>query len=175
VTPDPALVERIRHESDAVRAARLVDDSAEPFPDHLIWPVLGPISGVFGSQRVLNGEPRQPHLGTDIAAPAGAPVAAAASGVVTFAEHDLFLTGGTIIIEHGYGLSTTYAHLASVEVSVGQHLAQGERIGTVGATGRVTGPHLHWGADWYDVRLDPALLAGPMPQQNAAHEEKPLP
>ena len=168
VTPDRALLDRIRGEADEVKAARFTNSFAS-FPERFAWPVTGPISGVYGSQRILNGEPRQPHFGVDIAADAGAPVGAAADGIVTLAERDFFLTGGTIVIDHGYGLSTTYAHLATVEVAPGQQVALGERIGVVGATGRVTGPHLHWGADWYDVRLDPALLAGPMPQLHAAH------
>jgi murein DD-endopeptidase MepM/ murein hydrolase activator NlpD len=124
---------------------------------------MGPISGVYGSQRILNGEPRAPHMGVDIAAPRGTPIAAAAAGTVTLAEHDLFYTGGTVIIDHGYGLATTYQHMDRVDVTVGQHVDAGQPIGVVGATGRVTGPHLHWSLNWYEVRLDPQLVAGPMP------------
>ncbi len=164
VTPDPALAARIKRETEAIHAARAVEGDALAFERPLQWPAIGPISGVYGSQRILNGDPRAPHLGTDIAAPPGAAVAAAASGTVTLAERDLYLTGGTIIIDHGYGLSTTYLHLATMEVALGQRVAQGERIGTVGSTGRVTGPHLHWGVNWYEVHLDPELVAGPMPK-----------
>ncbi len=130
----------------------------------LHWPATGPISGVYGSQRILNGEPRAPHGGVDVAAARGSPVVAAAGGTVTLAERDLFYTGGTVIIDHGHGLATTYQHMDSVGVTVGQHVEAGERIGTVGATGRVTGPHLHWSLNWYEVRLDPLLVAGPMPE-----------
>ncbi len=164
VTPDPAMLARIKRENEEVAKARAADSDALFFERALRWPAQGPISGVYGSQRILNGEPRQPHFGVDIAAPAGSPVAAAASGRVTLAEPDLYFTGGTIIIDHGYGLSTTYSHLATVEVKVGQQLAAGERIGTVGATGRVTGPHLDWRVNWYEVRLDPARIAGPIPK-----------
>ena len=102
-------------------------------------------------------------MGLDIAAPRGSPVLAADAGTVTLAEHDLFFTGGTVIIDHGYGLATTYQHMDRIDVTVGQHVAAGQPIGIVGATGRVTGPHLHWALNWYEVRLDPALVMGPMP------------
>jgi murein DD-endopeptidase MepM/ murein hydrolase activator NlpD len=163
VTPDAATLERINREAVVIAKARAVDSdlpfSGQPFQ----WPVTGPISGVYGSQRILNGEPRAPHGGVDIAAPRGSSVAATAAGMVTLAERDLFFTGGTVIIDHGYGLATTYQHMDSVDVTVGRQVAAGQRIGTVGATGRVTGPHLHWSLNWYAVRLDPALAAGPMP------------
>lgn len=165
VTPGPAVMARIRRDVAAVKAARAADSDALAFEAPLRWPALGPISGVYGSQRILNGEPRRPHFGVDIAAPAGSPVEAAAAGRVTLAAHDLYFTGGTVVIDHGYGLSTTYLHLATVEVAPGQAVAAGERIGTVGATGRATGPHLDWRVNWYEVRLDPMLAAGPMPKR----------
>lgn len=162
VTPDPKLLQRIKVEAAELRALRAVPSAeAEAFAP-LIWPATGPISGVYGSQRVLNGEPRAPHMGVDIAAPPGTPVVAAAGGVVRLAA-ELFLTGNTLMIDHGYGLTTTYAHLSRIDVKVGQHVGQGERIGAVGATGRVTGPHLHWGMEWLGVRLDPQLAVAPMP------------
>jgi murein DD-endopeptidase MepM/ murein hydrolase activator NlpD len=167
VTPDAATLARIRREAEALRAARGADSSEPSFEQRMVWPVTGPISGVYGSQRILDGKPRAPHSGVDIAAPAGAAVGAAAAGIVTFAK-DLFLSGGTVVIDHGYGLSTTYAHLATIDVAVGDRVHRGQRIGTVGSGGRATGPHLHWGAGWYQVRLDPALLAGPMPKASAA-------
>ena len=163
VTPDPETLERIKQEATLIAAARKADSDLPYFIDSFTWPAVGPISGVYGSQRILNGEPRAPHMGLDIAAPRGSPVLAAASGTVSLAERDLFFTGGTIIIDHGYGLATTYQHMDSIAVSVGQHVAAGEPIGTLGATGRVTGPHLHWALNWYEVRLDPALVMGPMP------------
>jgi murein DD-endopeptidase MepM/ murein hydrolase activator NlpD len=163
VTPDPAMLERIEREAAAIKTARHADSDLRFFEESFVWPAVGPISGVYGSQRILNGEPRAPHLGLDIAAPRGSPIVAAAAGTVTLAERDLFFTGGTVIIDHGYGLATTYQHMDSVDVRVGAHVAAGERIGTVGATGRVTGPHLHWSLNWYEVRLDPALAVPPMP------------
>jgi len=166
VTPDPATLERIRADADEVRRVRRRDSDEDGFAGRLIWPARGPLSGVYGSQRILNGEPRAPHLGVDIAAPAGTPVLAAAGGTVTLAR-SLVLTGNTAIIDHGHGLSTTYAHMAELAVKEGQHVARGQEIGTVGATGRATGPHLHWGLEWFETRLDPMLAAGPMPQQAA--------
>lgn len=162
VTPDPELLLRVRREAAQVFAARAIDGDALFFEAALLWPAHGPISGVYGSQSILNGEPRQPHFGVDVAAPPGSPVVAASAGTVTLAERDLYLTGGTVIIDHGYGLSTTYMHMATLAVSVGQSVAAGDIIGTVGATGRVTGPHLDWRVNWYEVRLDPQLVAGPM-------------
>lgn len=163
VTPDEAALERIRREAVLINAARAADTAAEDFRGGFIWPVIGRISGIYGSQRILNGEPRQPHLGIDIAAPTGTPVVAAAPGSVTLAEADLFFTGGTVILDHGHGISTVYSHLDAVEVEVGERLEQGERLGTVGATGRVTGPHLDWRVNWFQTRVDPARLVGPMP------------
>jgi murein DD-endopeptidase MepM/ murein hydrolase activator NlpD len=163
VTPDAATQERIDRERALIAAARKADSDLIFFEEPLRWPALGPISGVYGSQRILNGEPRAPHMGVDIAAARGTPVVAAAAGSVTLAERGLFFTGGTVIIDHGYGLATTYQHMDRVDVTVGQHVDTGATIGTVGATGRVTGPHLHWSLNWYDVRLDPMLAAGPIP------------
>lgn len=163
VSPDPKVMERLKREQVIINKARAVDSDLLSFERAFVWPAVGPISGVYGSQRILNGEPRAPHGGLDIAAPRGSPIVAAAAGTVTMAEHDLFFTGGTVIIDHGYGLATTYQHMDSVAVTVGQSVAAGETIGTVGATGRVTGPHLHLGLNWYEVRLDPALALGPMP------------
>ncbi len=163
VTPDAATLERIKREQVEINGARAVDSNLTFFERAFVWPAVGPISGVYGSQRILNGEPRAPHMGLDIAAPRGSPVLAADAGTVTLAERDLFFTGGTVIIDHGYGLATTYQHMDRVDVTVGQKVAAGQPIGIVGATGRVTGPHLHWALNWYEVRLDPALVMGPMP------------
>ena len=164
VTPDPVLLQRISREASEIRALREIA-SAEPFfTEPMTWPAIGPISGVYGSQRILNGEPRAPHMGVDIAAPAGSPIVAAGGGVVRFAA-ELFLTGNTILIDHGYGLETSYAHLSRLDVKPGQRVRQGEQIGLVGATGRVTGAHLHWGMEWFQTRLDPQLVVGAMPVQ----------
>jgi murein DD-endopeptidase MepM/ murein hydrolase activator NlpD len=163
VSPGPELLERIKRENGEAAAARAIDSNLLFFETPFIWPVTGPISGVYGSQTVMNGQPRAPHMGVDIAAPAGTPIKAPAAGVVTLAETGFFMTGGTVMIDHGYGLSTVYFHMSRLEVKRGQKVAQGQVIGLVGATGRATGPHLHWGLNWYQLRLDPALVVGPMP------------
>jgi murein DD-endopeptidase MepM/ murein hydrolase activator NlpD len=163
VTPSAKALRRIRREAALIRAVRATDTGRTWFRDGFAWPAIGPISGVFGSQRVLNGEPRRPHYGVDIAAPAGTIVRAPAPGRVALAEPDLYFTGGTVMVDHGHGLTSVYSHLASVTVEVGRSLARGDPLGTIGATGRVTGPHLDWRLNWFDQRLDPALLVGPMP------------
>ena len=118
----------------------------------------GRISGVYGSQRVYNGKPGRPHYGLDIAVPTGTPVKAPADGVVRLANSDLYYSGGTIIIDHGYGIFSSFLHLSKVQVAIGDIIRRGQFIGEVGATGRVTGPHLDWRYNWFDQRLDPALL-----------------
>jgi murein DD-endopeptidase MepM/ murein hydrolase activator NlpD len=164
VTPDPAVMERIKREREEIIAARAVESDQLFFEAAFEWPVTGPISGVYGSQRILNGEPRAPHLGVDVGAPTGTPVHAAAAGTVSLAEHDLYFTGGTVIVDHGYGLSTIYQHMSRLDVAAGDKVEQGQVIGAVGATGRVTGPHLHWGVNWYGIALDPQRIVGPMPK-----------
>lgn len=162
VTPDEAQLQRIRAEADLTRAARQYDGAEPLFRQGFIWPAKGPISGVYGSQRILNGQPRAPHYGIDIAAPIGTPVAATADAVVTLAHQDMFLTGKTVILDHGYGLSSVYSHLSEITVREGERVSQGQPIGRVGGTGRATAPHLHWGMNLFDIRLDPALLVPPM-------------
>jgi len=119
------------------------------------------ISGVYGSQRIDNGTPKAPHMGLDMAVPTGTPIHAPAAGVVTFAEPDLVLTGGTVLIDHGFGLSSSFLHMSRLDVKVGDTIKSGQVIGAAGMTGRATGPHVHWGFNWFDVRLDPALLPKP--------------
>lgn len=160
VNPPPDIAARIQRENAEVAAARRRDDDREGFAQGFIWPVVGRISGRFGSQRVFNGTPKSPHPGMDIAVPQGTPVKAPADGIVTFAKPDLYLTGGTVLIDHGYGLSSNFLHLSRLDVTVGQHVHQGEVIGAAGMTGRATGPHVHWGFNWFEVRLDPMLLPG---------------
>jgi murein DD-endopeptidase MepM/ murein hydrolase activator NlpD len=162
VTPSPEDLAQIRREAALVRRVRQRDDARTDFLDGFAWPVEGRISGVYGSQRVLNGEPRRPHFGVDIAAPPGTAVAAPAAGVVTLVHPEMFFTGRTVILDHGHGLSSAFLHMQEILVREGQRVRQGEPIGTVGASGRVTGPHLDWRINWFDTRLDPALLAGPM-------------
>jgi murein DD-endopeptidase MepM/ murein hydrolase activator NlpD len=163
VTPSEQDLARIQADAKLIEAARARDSDGVGFTQEIAWPALGRISGIYGSQRILNGEPRAPHRGIDVAAPAGTPVQAMASGVVSLAESDLYFTGGTVMVDHGHGLHSIYAHMQDVLVEVGQGVAQGAPLGRVGATGRATGPHLHWGIYWFDEALDPALLAGPMP------------
>ncbi|MCW0182857.1 MAG: M23 family metallopeptidase [Zavarzinia sp.] len=158
VNPDPEGLKRIEAERARIKAARAVDRVAFDWEAGLQWPAKGRISGVYGSQRILNGEARQPHLGLDVAVPEGTPIAAAAPGVVTLAEPDLYFTGGTIIIDHGAGVQTLYAHLSRVDVLVGQSVRAGDVIALSGKTGRVTGAHLHFGLAWYGLQLDPAPL-----------------
>ncbi len=158
VNPPPAIAERIRREQAQVTAARVRDDDRTDFAQAFIWPVQGRISGRFGNARVYNGQPGAGHSGMDIAAPGGTPVKAPAAGVVTFAAPDLYLTGGTLLLDHGYGVSSNFLHLSRIDVKVGDRVEQGQIVGAVGATGRATGPHLHWGMNWFDVRIDPLLV-----------------
>jgi murein DD-endopeptidase MepM/ murein hydrolase activator NlpD len=163
VTPSAEDLARIQADAELIEAAKRRDGGGRGFTEAAAWPAIGPISGVYGSQRILNGEPRAPHRGVDVAAPAGTPVLAMAGGVVSLAEPAMYYTGGTVMIDHGHGLHSVYAHLRDVLVEVGQEVAQGRPLGTIGATGRATGPHLHWGVYWFDRAIDPALLVGPMP------------
>lgn len=158
VTPDPQQQARAREEAGRVWAAR--NNASSQRTDFLApiqMPAQGRISGVYGSQRIFNGTPRNPHFGLDIAAPTGTPVYAPWSGKVVFADADLFYSGGTLIIEHGFGVTSTYIHLHKLHVAVGDEVKQGDRIAEIGATGRVTGPHLDWRLNWHHERLDPAL------------------
>lgn len=161
VTPPPTDLARIRAEAEMIRAARRRPGAIPDFLGGFTWPADGRISGVYGSQRILNGEPRAPHRGLDIAGPAGAPVRAMAAGVVVLAVPDLFFTGQTVMIDHGHGLTSIYAHLSAISVEPGSRVKPGDPIGAIGATGRVTGPHLHWGVNLFDAALDPALLVPP--------------
>ena len=130
-----------------------------------MWPAAGRISGVYGSQRILNGKPKQPHYGVDIAAPIGTPVVAPADGVVALAHPDLYYTGGTIILDHGHGLTSALLHLDRVEVAAGDRVRKGQRIATLGKSGRATGPHLDWRINLFNARLDPSFLVPPMPSR----------
>ena len=160
VSPPPDVLERIKRDAYAVGEARAVDTEEMWFADKFIWPTDGPISSIYGSQRILNGEPREPHYGVDIAAPHGAPIRMPVGGIVTLAQ-DLFLSGNTMVIDHGHGVSTSYLHMSRIDVKVGDRLNQGDVIGLVGKTGRVTGPHLCWRLNWFQTRLDVALLLSP--------------
>ncbi len=163
VNPDAKLTERIAREQALVAKARARDDDRADFQFGFIWPSSGRISGVYGSQRILNGTPKSPHYGVDIAVGTGTPIHAPADGIVSFVNKDLVLTGGTVLIDHGHGLSSVFVHMSRIDVKAEQRIAMGQVIGAVGATGRATGPHLHWGMNWFETRLDPQLIAGPMP------------
>lgn len=163
VTPPPEVLARIRDEAARVKASRATVRAETEYAAGFVWPAEGRISGVYGSQRILNGQPRQPHYGVDVAAPTGTIVRAPAAGLVVLAEPDLYYSGGTLIIDHGHGLSSSFLHLSRIDVAVGQYVAQGDAIAAIGATGRVTGAHLDWRMNWFDARIDPQLLVGPMP------------
>ena len=158
VSPPKEVSARISREAVAVRKAREVDSDLLYFLDPVLKPAEGRISGVYGSQRYFNGEPRRPHFGLDIANKTGSPVYAPISGTVVFAEPDLYYSGGTLIIDHGHGITSTYIHLSKLDVKVGEKIEQGNKVAEIGATGRVTGPHLDWRFNWKGERLDPALL-----------------
>ena len=158
VTPPESVYKRIKEENNRIGEARAINSDLPFFKDQFIMPVEGIISGVYGSQRILNGKPRWPHYGIDIAAKKGTMIKSSGSGVVTMAEDDLYYTGGTIIMDHGHGISTIYSHLETIMVSVGDKINQGDIIGTVGSTGRSTGPHLDFRVNWFQTRLDPMSL-----------------
>jgi murein DD-endopeptidase MepM/ murein hydrolase activator NlpD len=162
VTPPEAVITRIKKDIKNVKAARaVISDFDDVLKNGFVWPVWGRISGIYGAQRILNGKPRQPHYGIDIAAPSGVAVRAAGAGRVTMAM-DLYFTGGTVIIDHGFGLNSTYSHLKDMYVRPGDRVTRGGVIGSVGSTGRSTGPHLDWRINWRNKRLDPLLIAGPL-------------
>jgi biotin carboxyl carrier protein len=161
VNPSAENAARMEREQAQVNAARLRDDDRTDFDVKLTWPVQGRISGHYGSQRIYNGTPKSWHAGVDVAAGKGTPVHSPAGGIVIFANPDLFLTGGTVLIDHGLGVSSNFLHLSRIDVKVGDRVEQGQVIGLVGATGRATGPHMHWGMNWLTVRIDPQLLVDP--------------
>ena len=158
VTPPETVYKRIREENNKIGEARAINSDLSFFKNQFIMPVKGIISGVYGSQRILNGKPRWPHYGIDIAAKKGTLIKSSGSGVVTMAEDDLYYTGGTIIMDHGHGISTIYSHLETVMVSIGDKINKGDIIGTVGSTGRSTGPHLDFRLNWFQTRLDPMSI-----------------
>ena len=158
VTPPESVYKRIKKENNAIGEARAINSDLNYFKNKFIMPVEGIITGVYGSQRILNGKPKWPHYGIDIAADQGTHVKSSGNGIVTMAEDDLYYTGGTIILDHGHGISTIYSHLESVLVSVGDKINQGDIIGTLGSTGRSTGPHLDFRINWFQTRLDPMTV-----------------
>ena len=166
VTPPPEVTARLNRERAMVREARAISSDHNHWTGGFIWPADGRVTGVYGSRRVLNGLPRWPHFGLDVAGPPGTEVRAPAGGTVLLAERDFYYEGGIVIIDHGFGVSSTLFHLLSVDVEVGQAVGQGDTIGAMGATGRATGSHVDWRINWHDVRLDPAFLVPPMVAQD---------
>lgn len=166
VTPNARDLVAIREEQKKIADSRARIRNADSFMEHFIWPVTGTITGVYGSQRILNGKARSPHLGIDIAAPEGTPIVAPADGVVTLAARGLFFNGNLVILDHGLGVNTVYAHLAQIRVIDGQPVHQGDIIGTLGRSGRATGPNLHFGINVRGIGVDPAPVLGPLPEVN---------
>ena len=156
VTPPPEVKARIAREAETIYLARLSDTAGSDFLSGFDWPAPGVLSGVFGSQRIDNGVPMTPHYGVDMAAPVGTPIIAPADGVVSISD-DYYLDGGLTLIDHGQGVSTAYLHQSKRLVKAGEAVKRGQRIGLIGATGRATGPHLHWAMNWFEMRLDPSL------------------
>jgi murein DD-endopeptidase MepM/ murein hydrolase activator NlpD len=159
VTLPPEVLERRKHEIAMIVDARKKISDATAFTEPFDWPIAGIISEPYGGQRILNGEPRAPHLAIDIAAPAGTPIHAPAPAIVSLAGPDFYLEGGLTILDHGEGVSTCYLHQSKQLVKVGDKVGRGDVIGLVGMTGRATGPHLHWGLNWFQVALDPSRSA----------------
>jgi murein DD-endopeptidase MepM/ murein hydrolase activator NlpD len=168
VTPDPEAAERIKREAALVSAARKARDQRTDYAGGFAWPAAGRISGVYGSQRVLNGIPARPHYGLDIAAPNGDPVYAPADGIITLAYDDMYYSGGTLILDHGQGLSSTFLHLSEILVEQGSRVRRGELIARIGATGRASGPHLDWRMNWLNQRVDPQFLVPGAPPPPAS-------
>ncbi len=159
VTPPEEVYERIKKENILIAKAREINSDLDFFKNKFILPVDNAIiTGVYGSQRILNGKPRWPHYGIDFAQALGTPIKAMADGVVTLAEKDLYFTGATLIFDHGHGISTLYMHLDQIFVELGDIVKQGDIIGTVGSSGRSTGPHLDVRLNWFGTRLDPATV-----------------
>ncbi len=159
VTPPPEVYERIKKDNILIGKARAIDSKLVFFKDKFIYPIdKYIITGVYGSQRILNGKPRRPHYGIDFHAPEGTPVKSMMDGVVTLVENDMYFTGGTIIFDHGHGVSTLYMHMKDINVKKGQKVKKGEVVGSLGQSGRATGPHLDIRLNWFEVKLDPATV-----------------
>lgn len=160
--PDPKAVARAALDARQTQAAREQFTESEAFLTDFIWPLTGRISGVYGSQRIYNDVPGNPHFGVDVAAPTGTVVVAPADGEISLAVNDMFYSGGTMIIDHGYGVSSSFLHLSKLYVKPGDKVKQGQAVAEVGATGRVTGPHLDWRLNWFHMRLDPVSIVPSM-------------
>jgi murein DD-endopeptidase MepM/ murein hydrolase activator NlpD len=155
VSPPPEVLERIKGEHARLAAARKTDSEHVWFADPFDWPAPGIMSGVFGSQRIDNGKPMSPHMGVDMANGEGTPIHAPTDAVVALTD-DFFLEGGFTLLDHGHGVFTHYMHQSARLVKQGDVVKRGDVIGRIGKTGRATGPHLHWGMNWFQVKLDPS-------------------
>ena len=158
VTPPKSFWDRIKKENKVIKEVRSLDSNLDFIFQKFNWPTKGIITGVFGSQRILNGKPKRPHYGVDIAAPEGSDILAPTEAIVRMAEKDLYYIGGTVMLDHGHGVTSVYSHLSSINVKVGDKINKDQKIGEVGSTGRSTGPHLDWRINWFSERLDPALF-----------------
>jgi murein DD-endopeptidase MepM/ murein hydrolase activator NlpD len=158
VTPPKDVLDRIAKEHAVVASARTRDTDGVAFAEPFDWPAAGIVSGVFGSQRILNGQPRAPHFGVDIAAPVGSPIYAPADAIVSNSG-DFYLEGGFTLLDHGHGVSTCYMHQSKRLVAEADRVQRGQLIGLIGQSGRATGPHVHWGMNWFQIRLDPSRSA----------------
>ena len=159
VTPPPEVYERIKSDNKLIGEARSLDSTYDFFKNKFILPLEKyVITGVYGSQRILNGKPRRPHYGIDFHAPEGTAVKAMMDGEVTLAESDMYFTGGTLIFDHGHGISTLFMHMKDINVKVGQKVKKGQIVGTLGQSGRATGPHLDIRLNWFNVKLDPKTI-----------------
>ena len=163
VAPSKGGMARIVDDSAKIRASRAVESELTGYLQNLRWPVYGRVTGIFGSQRILNGIPHSFHAGLDIAAPLGTELCAPMDGRVSLVAPNMLLTGNSLGLDHGFGVSSIYAHLQTIKVKVGQRVKRGQRIATIGMTGRATGPHVHWGMFWHEIAVDPALLLPPPP------------
>lgn len=157
-----AQLAKIGADSEKKKAARAQTQARADWATGFSWPATGRISGVFGSQRILNGEPKRPHSGVDVAAPTGTPILAPAPGIVRLADSDMYFEGGLVLLDHGQWLESAFLHMSRIDVKPGQRVEKGDVLGAIGATGRVTGPHLHWSVKWNGELVDPQLLAGDM-------------
>ncbi|MGB2102645.1 MAG: M23 family metallopeptidase [Porticoccaceae bacterium] len=164
VTPSDQDIKRIKQDAALVREARLLRRGNDDFTAGFLQPAQGMITGVYGSQRFYNGIAKSPHYGIDYAAPTGTPVKAPAAGIVSMVHPDLFYSGGTLILDHGHGLSSTFLHLSEILVDKGQRVSAGMEIAKIGASGRATGPHLDWRMNWLDQRIDPQLVLETLPR-----------
>lgn len=162
VTPSPEDLKRIRQEGRLMAAARRHRTASPHFTSGFDWPAIGRISGVYGSQRILNGKPRRPHFGVDVAAPIGTRVRAPADGIVRLTHPGMFFNGKTIVLDHGHGLNSVFIHLNGIVVGDGDRVRKGALLGQIGKTGRATGPHLHWAVRLGKVNIDPELLVPAM-------------